>query len=172
MKVSKFMPRLVMGNVLGLTLSMLTSQFRLDNHEDCKTVDYKKNHPFDPDDLSKIRDQFWEQVEDRDTQPIDGVKENTEEDEQLKHGVVKNVVQYFPNLRPNPKIPAFQKRCREMHRQKYRHTRPANAMQDVGQVRTLSFVSQCRREADVSIDSHLKFSLNKVREPIVARLIH
>jgi len=138
------MPRLERGKVLDLELVILASQC---GHEDDQSRNAKGRQeycPLDPDGFAVMLDQFREQVEDGDSQSIDGVEEGAEENEDLERPVFVNIIQESPD------IPA-QKRYKNMHGNEDSHAQSPDAMQDKGQIRTLPLIPQARPQADISI---------------------
>jgi hypothetical protein len=75
---------------------MLASQGSLDNNENRKTIDRDKDHPFDPYSFAVMFEQFWEQVENGDTQAINGMEQHTKENKYLEDPVFVNGVYKNP----------------------------------------------------------------------------
>jgi hypothetical protein len=123
---------------------MLSSQCSADDRQNGNAIDRQENRPLDPNGFAVMFDQFWKQVEDCDPQAVDGVKQGTKENENLEHPVFVNGVQESPDI-------STQERRHNMYGNEDRHTQSPNAMQDVRQHWTLSFISQACQQADISI---------------------
>ena len=121
----------------------------LDNHEDGNPKDGQEDRPFHPDGFTFINEQFGKQIHDGDAQTIDGMKEHTEEDKDLKEPAFVQGVDEDPRL-------AADERGQDMQRNKDRHAQPADAMQHKGQHWALTSVSQCSCQADISFQAHLR----------------
>jgi hypothetical protein len=130
------------GRLFDFAVAILTSQCGADDDEDGNTIDWQEDSPFHPNGLTRILDQPRPQVEEGNSQSVDGVEQHTEENKNLEKPVLVNVVEEFPN------IPA-KVRCQNVHCYKDRHPQPADAMQDKRQHGALSLVSQSRDQADI-----------------------
>jgi hypothetical protein len=131
-----------------------------DDHEDSNREEWNKDCPFHPDRLTLMNEQLWEQVNDGDPQAVDGMEEYTEEDENLKQPVLVDCIEKDTDL-------TAQERCQDMHSDKNCHAYAADAVQDKGQHGTLASVTQASRQADVSVQAHLRLLENLVLESII-----
>jgi len=122
---------------------MLTSQCGHDNDQSGNAKGRQENRPLDPDGFMLVFDQLREQVEDGDSQPVDGVEQGAKENEDLERPVFVNVIQKRPDT-------STKKRHENMHGDEDAHAQSPDAMQDKGQVRTLSLVPQACPQADIS----------------------
>jgi hypothetical protein len=138
---------------------MLASR-RAYDHEDRNGEERNKDRPFHPDRLALMDKQPGEQVNDGDAQSIDGMEKCAEKDEDLKQPMFVNRVENSPDL-------TAQERCQDMHRYKNCHAYASNAVQDKGQHGTLTAVPQAGRQADVSIQAHLRLLKNSVLRSII-----
>ncbi len=150
---------------------MLTSQRRADNGENRKAIDRDERHPFDHNGLTMIQDQLWEQVKDRNPQSINGVEQYAEEDKYLEYPALVNKVYESPASSPK-------KWCEQVYRDKNSHPQAADAMQDIGQKRTLSFVSQSRHQAYIPFQAHWNllnekfFCHKRLFYPVMIEMLH
>jgi hypothetical protein len=147
MSISKLSPRFARGRVLGLVVAMLASR-RANDHEDCNGEDGNEHRPFHPDRLALVHKQPGEQIDDGNSQAVDGVKEHTEKDEDLEELVLVDTVQKAPDV-------PTQKRCQNVHRDENRHAHAAYAVQDKGQHGPLAPVPQGSAQANVPFQAHL-----------------
>ncbi len=67
-----------------MLVAMSASQRRGEDHKDGKSIDGEKDRPFDPDGLALVLEQLRQQIEDGNAQPIDGMEQHTEENEDLE----------------------------------------------------------------------------------------
>src|SRR5690242_14271748 len=92
----------------------------------------------------------WKQDENGDAHAVDNMEEHAEQEEDLEERTDVNIVDDVTDL----PAPSFQKCSEDMCGDKDRHPQAANAMQDVGQERTLSLVPQSRIKADIPFQAH------------------
>jgi len=121
-----------------------------DDGDHGKTVQHNEDNPLDHNGLAMMKDQGGEQVQDRNAHAVDGMEKHTENKEYLEERADINIIDDVADL---PAL-SFYKCGKDMQCNENCHPHPANAMQDVGQVRTLSLILQPRLQAYVPIQAH------------------
>jgi hypothetical protein len=127
---------------------MSASQPRAEDHERRDPKNRDKDRPFDPDGLPLVLQQFWEKVDNGNTQPIDGMEQHAEKNEDLEGPVLINAVQGITDV-------ASHKGSKQMYRDKNRHPQPTNPMQDERQLVHLSPITQACPQWDIPLQAHL-----------------
>jgi len=74
-------------------LAMSASQRRVENYEGGDPKNRNKERPFNPDGFPLMLQQPGKQVNDGNTQPVNGVKQYTEENEYLEGPIFINSIQ-------------------------------------------------------------------------------
>src|SRR5574339_153638 len=75
MNISKLRPRMDKGRVLGFVLAILAS-CRADDHKDSNRKKGNEHRPYHPNRFPLIGKKFWKQINDGNTQAVDGMEKD------------------------------------------------------------------------------------------------